>query len=126
MLHLRVLMLQLNILQTATKIKDPMPLRPKWREEVKKGREKRKEKSACPSSPWNLDIQKFPAVSESLPLTVQPLNFLGGSATKTQCSQKENGVLGFPGGSVVKNLPASAGNVSSIPGPGRSQVPQSD
>ena len=27
--------------------------------------------------------------------------------------------LGFPGGSVVKNLPAKAGNVSSIPGSGR-------
>ena len=28
--------------------------------------------------------------------------------------------LGFLGGSVVKNPPASAGDVSSIPGPGRS------
>ena len=28
--------------------------------------------------------------------------------------------LGFPGGSVVKNSPASAGDVSSIPGLGRS------
>ena len=28
--------------------------------------------------------------------------------------------LGFPGGSVVKNLPAKAGDVSSIPGLGRS------
>ena len=27
---------------------------------------------------------------------------------------------GFPGGSVVKNLPASAGNAGSIPGSGRS------
>ena len=27
---------------------------------------------------------------------------------------------GFPGGSVVKNLPANAGDVSSIPGSGRS------
>ena len=26
---------------------------------------------------------------------------------------------GFPGGSVVKNLPANAGDVGSIPGPGR-------
>ena len=30
----------------------------------------------------------------------------------------------FPGGSVVKNLPASAGHVGSIPGPGRSPVPR--
>ena len=34
-----------------------------------------------------------------------------------------NKILGFPGGSVVKNLPTNAkdtGNASSIPGPGRS------
>ena len=28
--------------------------------------------------------------------------------------------MGFPGGSVVKNLPANAGDVGSIPGLGRS------
>ena len=28
--------------------------------------------------------------------------------------------MGFPGGSVVKNLPANAGDVGSIPGSGRS------
>ena len=28
--------------------------------------------------------------------------------------------MGFPGGSVVKNLPANAGNTGSIPGLGRS------
>ena len=31
---------------------------------------------------------------------------------------------GFPGGSVVKTLPANAGDTGSIPGPGRSHVPQ--
>ena len=30
------------------------------------------------------------------------------------------GVTGFPGGSGVKNLPANAGDVGSIPGSGRS------
>ena len=30
-----------------------------------------------------------------------------------------HGVGGFPGGSVVKNLPASAGDAGSIPGSGR-------
>ena len=30
--------------------------------------------------------------------------------------------IGFPGGSVVKNLPANAGNVGSIPGSGKSPV----
>ena len=33
--------------------------------------------------------------------------------------------LGFPGGSVVKNLPAKAEDMDSIPGLGRSYMPQS-
>ena len=33
--------------------------------------------------------------------------------------------LGFPGGAVVKNPPASAGDVGSSPGPGRSHMPRS-
>ena len=32
-------------------------------------------------------------------------------------------IQGFPGGSVVKNPPANAGDTSSIPDPGRSHVP---
>ena len=32
--------------------------------------------------------------------------------------------VGFPGGSVVKNLPANAGDTSSIPGLGRSRMPR--
>ena len=36
-------------------------------------------------------------------------------------------VLGdFPGGAAVKNPPASAGDMGSIPGPGRSHMPQSN
>lgn len=34
--------------------------------------------------------------------------------------------LGFPGGTVVENLPAEAGNMDSIPALGRSHTPQSD
>ena len=30
----------------------------------------------------------------------------------------------FPGGAVVKNLPANAGDTGSSPGPGRSHMPQ--
>ena len=33
-------------------------------------------------------------------------------------------ILGFPGGSVVKNPPANAGDMGSIPAPGRSHVSQ--
>ena len=32
----------------------------------------------------------------------------------------------FPGGTVVKNLPANAGDTGSSPGPGRSHMPQSN
>ena len=32
----------------------------------------------------------------------------------------------FPGGPVVKNLPANAGNMASIPGQGKSHRPQSN
>ena len=30
----------------------------------------------------------------------------------------------FPGGAVAENLPANAGDTGSIPGPGRSHMPQ--
>ena len=32
----------------------------------------------------------------------------------------------FPGGSVVENLPANAGDTGSSPGPGRSHMPRSN
>ena len=34
--------------------------------------------------------------------------------------------LGFPGGTVVENLPANAGDMGSSPGLGRSHMPQSN
>ena len=34
--------------------------------------------------------------------------------------------LDFPGGAVVKNLPANAGDAGSSPGPGRSHTPQNN
>ena len=34
-------------------------------------------------------------------------------------------LLGFPGGEVVENLPANAGDMGSSPGLGRSHMPQS-
>ena len=34
--------------------------------------------------------------------------------------------LGFPGGAVVKNLTANAGDTGSGPGPGRSHMPRSN
>ena len=38
----------------------------------------------------------------------------------------KNEVKGFPGGSVVKNPPANAGDTGLIPDPGRSHMLQSD
>ena len=35
-------------------------------------------------------------------------------------------ILGFPGGTEVKNPPANAGDMGSIPGPGRSHMPRSN
>ena len=35
-------------------------------------------------------------------------------------------IVGFPGGSVVKNPPANAGGTGLIPGPGRSYIPWSN
>ena len=42
----------------------------------------------------------------------------------SKVSQKEKG--DFPGGTVVKNPPANAGDTGLIPGPGRSHMPQSN
>ena len=39
--------------------------------------------------------------------------------------KKQEKSQGFPGGAVVKNSPANAGDTGSSPGPGRSHMPQS-
>ena len=39
--------------------------------------------------------------------------------------KKKNKFQGFPGGAVVKNRPANAGDTGSGPGPGRSHMPRS-
>ena len=43
-----------------------------------------------------------------------------------QILKTENVLGGFPGGTVVKNPPANAGDTGSSPGPGRSHMPQSN
>ena len=40
--------------------------------------------------------------------------------------QIKSPVLGFPGGAVVENLPANAGDMGSSPGLGKSHMPQSN
>ena len=48
------------------------------------------------------------------------------STLKTERSFKNVSCLGFPGGTVVENLPADAGDTGSSPGPGRSHMPLSN
>ena len=43
-----------------------------------------------------------------------------------RCVGQKTCVLDFPGGAVVKNPPANAGDMGSIPGPGRSHMPRSN
>ena len=46
--------------------------------------------------------------------------------TKKQKLRLIKNASDFPGGAVVKNLPASAGDTGSSPGPGRSHMPRSN
>ena len=76
-----------------------------------------------------------PTDSHLMKLMAQGKSFIGnkmwtalGQKPQQRCSffffikQEE----GFPGGSVVKNTPANAGDTCSIPGPGRSHMPRSN
>ena len=49
----------------------------------------------------------------------------GCTKDKGNCEFKSSGV-GFPGGTVVENPPANAGDAGSSPGPGRSHMPGSN
>ena len=43
-----------------------------------------------------------------------------------KCKETKRKEVGFPGGAVVENLPANAGDTGSSPGLGRSHVPRSN
>ena len=43
-----------------------------------------------------------------------------------RAEEKKKALGGFPGGTVVKNPPANAGDMGSSPGLGRSHMPQSN
>ena len=51
------------------------------------------------------------------------MEFWGGKCLNTKF---ESEMRDFPGGAVVKNPPANAGDSGSIPGPGRSHMLQSN
>ena len=52
----------------------------------------------------------------------QPLEYRWKTITAIRKMDRE----GFPGGTVVKNLPANARDMGSSPGPGRSHMPRSN
>ena len=52
--------------------------------------------------------------------------FLYTSSLPKEKAYLKRHLQGFPGGTMVKNLPANAGDTGSIPGPGRSHMPQSN
>ena len=64
-------------------------------------------------------LQDLPTFQESPPSPGFNMRFPKFSMLKVNLG-------GFPGGTVVKNLPANAGDTVSSPGPGRSHMPQSN
>ena len=50
----------------------------------------------------------------------------GSKCYRTQIRGSKKMLEGFPGGIVVENPPANAGDTGSGPGPGRSHMPQSN
>ena len=48
------------------------------------------------------------------------------TAERTRAKIVKEEVRGFPGGAVVENLPANAGDMGSSPGLGRFQMPRSN
>ena len=53
------------------------------------------------------------------------LGHIGSAPGGSECCPQNKVNRGFPGGAVVENLPANAGDTGSSPGLGRSHMPQS-
>ena len=64
-------------------------------------------------------VNRVPGKQNFTDSNFNPLNWLSVLDIK-------NGMVGFPGGAVVKNPSASAGDTGSSPGPGRSHMPWSN
>ena len=68
-------------------------------------------------------------LSESLYIEFNP-NYLGGKSSlllnSNRNNSNNNNSRGFPGGAVVENLPANAGDMGSSPGLGGSHMPRSN
>ena len=84
----------------------------------------RLEKSKCHKFS---DEPRSPQTSERSNLFVEPLSTATDSRLQSRISCSLNiGKRGFPGGAVVENLPANAGDTGSSPGLGRSHMPRSN
>ena len=76
------------------------------------------------SSYWNVVKGETYIVASNFWMLTNSLHFPSGSVSFLSAIKKEAG--DFPGGAVVKNLPANAGDTGSSPGPGRSHMPRSN
>ena len=80
-----------------------------------------------PSQPhtyfWHSEIWHKGSLSE---YAVRCYKYWCVSGVKTMWSFKNACVWGFPGGSVLKNLPANVGDLGSTPDPGRSHMPSNN
>ena len=72
-------------------------------------------------------IQQVPAIKgtkeDSVTLT---LGYIVQAVRGSTAQWLKAWLQGFPGGAVVENLPANAGDMGSSPGPGRSHMPRSN
>ena len=66
------------------------------------------------------------ATNKGLLSKVYKQNSSCSSTSKKQTTQSKNGQRDFPGGAVVENPSANAGDTGSNPGPGRSHMPWSN
>ena len=76
---------------------------------------------------WIIYSDSQPLIQSKEVLTCELLNnFYKGHLCLEHCPRLNLSVAGFPGGTVVENLPANAGDTGSSPGLGRSHMPRSN
>ena len=63
-------------------------------------------------------------VKAKIPEKLQQIQALSFLHSRVYTKQQKKNVRNFPGGPVIRNLPANSGDTGSIPGPGRVHVPQ--
>ena len=69
---------------------------------------------------------KFGKETGESPLSEDEAGIVEASGVTRKMVKKKRDYRGFPGGAVVENLPANAGDTGSSPGLGRSHMPRSN